>query len=379
MAGVPGACRRAKGRRLKQRNTRKQANSPREKPAFARRRIRPFEYLVEKTIMAISFVSIAVIALIFVFVLREASTLFVAPTPAVAEEQLGIQETYGEMETYGEEYLDQSLSDDHAEQMTLHYVAEDEGVTLGNLFGMTWQPVSLQPKFGIIPIVLGSIKVALIAVLFGAPLAILAALYTSTFAPSWIKETVKPVIEILAGFPSVVIGFFALTVLASVAQNTFGFPFRLNAMVGGIALSLAVIPIVYTISEDAMAAVPKSLVEASLALGVRRWQTALFVVMPAAIPGIFAAVLLGIGRAVGETMIALMATGNAALISLNPVEPVRTMAATIGAEMAEVVFGDTHYSVLFFLGVLLFIFSFLLNATVELFVRQRLMKRFRGA
>jgi phosphate transport system permease protein len=161
-------------------------------------------------------------------------------------------------------------------------------------------------------------------------------------------------------------------------QNVFHYQFRLNALVGGMALSIAIIPVIFTISEDALTSVPKSLIEASLALGAHKWETALFIVLPAATPGIFVAILLGIGRAIGETMIALMVTGNAALMSFNPVEPVRTMAATIGAEMAEVVFGDDHYTVLFFLGVVLFAFSFMLNFVAEVFIRQRLMKRFKG-
>ena len=167
-------------------------------------------------------------------------------------------------------------------------------------------------------------------------------------------------------------------VLASLLQTMFGFQFRLNAITGGVALSLAIIPIVYTISEDALTAVPKNLTEASLALGAQPWETALFIVLPAATPGIFAALLLGIGRALGETMIVIMATGNAALLSFDPTQPVRTLAATIGAEMAEVVFGDTHYRVLFFLGVIMFAFSFVFNMVAEVWVRQRLQRRFRG-
>jgi phosphate transport system permease protein len=225
---------------------------------------------------------------------------------------------------------------------------------------------------------MGSLKISLVSIFIAAPLGILAALFTAAFAPKWAKEILKPVIELLAGFPSVVIGFFALIVMATVVQDLFGLQYRLNAFVGGLALSLAVIPIVYTISEDALATVPKSITEASLALGATKWQTILYVVLPAATPGVFAAVLLGVGRAFGETMIVLMATGNAAMLSLNPFEPVRTLSATIGAEMAEVVFGGTHYGVLFLIGSVLFLFTFALNAFAEIFIRQRLVKRFRG-
>jgi phosphate transport system permease protein len=162
-------------------------------------------------------------------------------------------------------------------------------------------------------------------------------------------------------------------------QDLFGYQYRLNAFVGGVAMSLAVIPIIYTLSEDALSAVPRVMTEASLALGATKWETAMYVVLPAATPGVFAAFLLGMGRAFGETMIVLMATGNAALLTFHLIEPVRTMSATIGAEMAEVVFGDTHYTVLFLLGAILFLFSFTLNAAAEFLIRAKLLKRFKGA
>jgi phosphate transport system permease protein len=192
------------------------------------------------------------------------------------------------------------------------------------------------------------------------------------------REIIKPTIELLAGFPSVVIGFFALMVLASFLQGIFHYDTRLNSFVGGIAMGIAAIPIIFTITEDALTAVPNSFYQASLAVGASKWQTALFVILPAATPGIFAAILLGIGRVFGETMIALMATGNAALMDMNPFHSVRTLAATIGAEMAEVVFGDTHYNVLFLIGSLLFIFTFILNAIAEFYVKGKLMKRIQG-
>ena len=214
--------------------------------------------------------------------------------------------------------------------------------------------------------------------MFAAPLAILAALFSAAFAPKWLREWVKPAIELLASFPSVVIGFFALMVMATFFQDIFGYDTRLNAFVGGVAMALAAIPIIFTVSEDALTSVPSTYTEASLALGASKWQTAFFVTLPSAVPGIFAAVLLGIGRIFGETMIALMATGNAAMISMNPFDSVRTLSATIGAEMAEVVFGDTHYNVLFLIGALLFIFTFTLNAIAEFYVKGKLMKRLQG-
>jgi phosphate transport system permease protein len=279
----------------------------------------------------------------------------------------------GESETYGED------ANAPATPAAPELETQEKPFKASDLVVKDWQPVSLEPKFGLPPLLWGSLKVTLIALLLAGPIGIFAALYTSQFAPKWAKEGMKPAIEILAGFPSVVVGFFALVILASVLQNLFGYQYRLNAFVGGVAMALAVIPIVYTVSEDALAAVPKVMMEASLALGATRWETALFVILPSATPGIFAALILGFGRAFGETMIVLMATGNAALLTPSFVEPVRTLSATIGAEMAEVVFGDTHYRVLFFVGALLFVISFSLNAVAEFFVRNRLMKKFKGA
>jgi phosphate transport system permease protein len=241
-----------------------------------------------------------------------------------------------------------------------------------------WVPVSANPRYGLLALILGTIKITFISLLFAAPLSILAALYVSVFANKRMKEIIKPTIELLAGFPSVVIGFFALMVLATFLQSVFHYETRLNSFVGGIAMGIAAIPIIFTITEDALTAVPKSFYEASLALGASKWQTAFFVILPAATPGIFAAILLGIGRVFGETMIALMATGNAAQMDLNPFASVRTLAATIGAEMAEVVFGDTHYNVLFLIGSLLFIFTFVINAVAEFYVKGKLMKRIQG-
>ena len=234
--------------------------------------------------------------------------------------------------------------------------------------GYIWQPNSDYPKYSVIALIVGSIKATLVAILFAAPFAIGAAIYTSQFAGKWVRETVKPVIELLAGIPSVVLGFFALIVMATFFQNLFGFVFRLNVFTAGIALGIAIIPIIYTISEDALNSVPKSYKEASLALGANINQTTWRVVLPAVIPGIFAALVLGFGRAIGETMIVLMASGNASIISLSFSDSVRTISATIAAEMGEVVFGETHYTVLFFLGAMLFIFTFILNYIGDLVV-----------
>ena len=331
------------------------------------------EFLIERAITAISFLSFAFIALIFVFVFRESLPIF---SPNSAKKPVGTETA--KQETYGDETPAAELKQEADKRAESVENLEEGTATAGNLASTTWQPVSSKPKYGMVPLVVGSLKVTTVAVLISAPIAILAALFTAAFAPRWAKELLKPAIEILAGIPSVVIGFFALIAMATFLQNTFGFEYRLNAFIGGIALSLAVIPIIYTITEDSLSRVPRVMTEASLALGASKWQTATFVVLPAASPGIFAGILLGIGRAFGETMIVLMATGNASMLSGDLFEPVRTMSATIGAEMGEVVFGDTHYTVLFFIGAVLFLFTFTLNAIAELFIRQRLMKRFEG-
>ncbi|MBM3329785.1 MAG: phosphate ABC transporter permease subunit PstC [Calditrichaeota bacterium] len=322
-------------------------------------------------IRTVAFASLAMIFLIFYFVFRETRSLL-AREEHISAEAMGAMESYGNTEDLETDLQAFRASEERPKSDSSHRSM------LRNLAGRFWQPVSDDPKYGLMPLFVGSFKVTLIALLFGGPIGILAALYTAAFAPKWSKELLKPAIEILAGIPSVVIGFFALTVMASALQTMLGYPFRLNAFVGGLALSLAVIPLVFTITEEALIAVPRVLTDGSLALGASKWQTTLYVVFPAATPAILAALILGFGRAFGETMIVLMATGNAALLSLNPVEPVRTMSATIGAEMAEVVFGEVHYGVLFLIGSLLFVFTFALNGVVEFYVRRRLIKRLTG-
>ena len=385
-----------------------------------KKQFRLSEFLAEKIISSVAFLSIAIIFLIFIFVFKESLPIFSTgkeaakteiqatdsaskpesygsePTEELKPESYGTEpteelnpETYGsepvsqadlQPETYGDVKAEPLTSD--SEEMSDKVAETENGDGAGNTWNTflttEWVPVSDNPRFGLFGLLIGTLKVTIIAMLIAGPLAVLAALFTSCFASKKTKEIIKPIIEMLAAFPSVVIGFFALMVLASFFQNVFGYDSRLNAFVGGVAMALAAIPIIYTISEDALSSIPKTYTEASLALGASKWQTAFFVVLPAATPGIFAALLLGVGRVFGETMIALMATGNAALVSSNPFESVRTFAATIGAEMAETVFGETHYSVLFFIGSLLFIFSFGLNALAEFYVKGKLIKKFQG-
>jgi phosphate transport system permease protein len=241
-----------------------------------------------------------------------------------------------------------------------------------------WQPVGDVPKYGIAPLLVGTLKVVLAAMAFAVPLGVMAAVFASEFAPARIREALKPVVELLAGIPSVVLGFFALIVLASWVQAVTGAPSRLNALNAGFALGLGIIPTIFSVSEDALRAVPRSYREASLALGASRWATAWHVTLPAAGAGVSAGILLGLARAVGETMIVLMASGNAALISGSPLESVRTLSATIAAELAEVVVGSPHYSTLFFLGGLLFATTFVINVFAGLFV-DGMRRRLAGA
>ena len=242
----------------------------------------------------------------------------------------------------------------------------------------SWQPVSEKPKYALLPLLVGTLKVTIISVVLAIPLAVGAALYTSEFARPVVREVIKPAIEILAGIPSVVVGFFCLMVLAGWLQSTFGWTYRLNAVTAGIGLSLAVIPIVYTVCEDAFTSVPETYRDGSLAMGASSWQTAWRVVLPAAMPGVLAACVLGFGRAIGETMIVLMASGNAAVLSLSPTDSIRTFSATIAAELGEVVVGSAHYHVLFFIGAFLFVLTFSINLAGHWWVG-RLQKKLQGA
>jgi phosphate transport system permease protein len=304
------------------------------------------DWIIARFIRISAWLSIAIMFLILVFIAKEAVPLFYEPD-AVAEvgwNRLFLPQNYGTAEA------------------PLKY---------------SWHPVSVEPKYSLMPILMGTLKVTLIAMIFSIPISLAAAIYTAEFASKWTREAIKPIVELLAGFPSVVLGFFALIVLASWLQDLLDFDFRLNAVVAGLALSLAVVPIIFTVCEDALSAVPRKLREASWALGATRAETTVRVVLPAAMPGIFAAIVLGFGRAVGETMIVLMASGNAAITSWSFADSTRTLPATIAAELAEVVFGSPHYRVLFFIGLLLFLITFALNSSGS-WVISRLKRRLLG-
>jgi phosphate transport system permease protein len=303
------------------------------------------EFLGEKIISVTAFTALVAILLIFIFIFKEATPIF---TSHKVQQEASLSKM-----TFKQQY----------------YEGRDPK--------WSWQPNSDVPKYSLLPLVLGTIKASFVAMLFAIPLGVGAAIYSAEFASPRMREIIKPVIELLAGIPSVVLGFFALLVLATVIQNAFGLTFRLNAINAGIALGLAIIPIIFTISEDAMTSVPNSLREAALALGANPWQVSFTMVLPAAMPGIAAGIVLGFGRAVGETMIVLMASGNAAIISVGLTESIRTFSATIAAELAEVVFNSPHYNVLFFIGTLLFAFTFVINLGGEL-ILGRLKERFQG-
>lgn len=303
------------------------------------------EQLGEKFIAINAFSALIGILLIFVFIFKEAIPIF---TSAEVHEEVTIK------------------------KMITPQVWKE-----GQEAKYAWQPNSNVPKYSLLPLFIGTLKAALIAMLFAAPLGIGAAIYSSEFASKRMREIIKPVIELLAGIPSVVLGFFALIILATILQKSFGLTYRLNALNSGIALGIAIVPIIFTVAEDAMNSVPNSLRDAARALGANPWQVSFTMVLPAAMPGIAAGMVLGFGRAIGETMIVLMASGNAAIVSGSFVDSIRTLSATIAAELAEVVFNSAHYNVLFLLGTLLFVFTFITNLGGEL-VLSRLKTRFQG-
>jgi phosphate transport system permease protein len=247
----------------------------------------------------------------------------------------------------------------------------DPGIT--ELLGSKWSPVSfIKESFGIYPLLTGSFLVTILATLFSVPIGVCGAVYISEVAADREREFLKPFIELLAGIPSVVLGFFGLVVLAPLIKAIFNLSSGLTALTGAVLLTLMAIPTIVSISEDAIRSVPRSYKEASLALGASRLQTIWKVTVPASLSGIIAAVMLGMGRVIGETMAVLMVTGNAALLTLSPFESVRTMTATIAAEMGEVPFGSDHYRALFWIGIILLIITFGLNS-----IAIRVLKKYR--
>ena len=271
------------------------------------------EFLIESSIRILGFSTIGFVGLIFLFLLREGLPVFWEVSP-------------------------------------------------GNLFGTRWYPTF--DIFGTLPLILGSAYVTIAAIAIALPLGVATAVFVREVAPHWTREILKPMIEVLAGIPSVVLGFFGMHVLAPLVRTTFNAPTGLAAITGAVLLAYMSLPTIISVAEDALDTVPKSYRDAALAMGATKWQTIWRVIVPAARSGIATAVMLGMGRAIGETMAVMMVTGNAGRMPLSLDSlfmPVRTMTATIAAEMGEVANGRVHYHALFGIGIILFILTFVIN------------------
>jgi len=240
-------------------------------------------------------------------------------------------------------------------------------VSFDNLLSTRWYPTF--GFYGILPLLYGSLLVTAGATLLSVPLGLAAAIYMREVAPSWVREILKPLIEVIAGIPSVVLGFLGMGVVAPVVRRWLGLPTGLTAFTGSIMLAYMALPTIVSIAEDAIDAVPKDYRDGALALGATHWQAIYRVVLPAARSGILMAVMIGLGRAIGETMAVMMVTGNAARMGREWAalfRPVRTMTATIAAEMGEVAQGSTHYHVLFAVGMVLFLITFAINGVASI-------------
>lgn len=239
------------------------------------------------------------------------------------------------------------------------------------IFGKFWYPISSPPKFGVLSMIVGSLLVTLGAAIISVPIGIASALYISEVAHSKIKDFLKSGIELLAAIPSVVLGFVGIVTLVPFVKKLFHIPTGLTALSGSVMLAFMAMPTIVSIAEDAITSIPKEYKEGSIALGATRWQTMHRVILIAAAPGILAAVILGIGRVIGETMAVMMISGNAAAIPSSFLEPVRTMTATIAAEMGETVKGSAHYYALFAIGLVLFVITFIINFIADFFLHRK--------
>ena len=281
------------------------------------------EFIIEHLILLCGLASIFFVILIFLFLLKEGVSLFKTSTPAAF------------------------------------------------LFGKKWYPISEPAQLGILPLILGSVLVTLGAALISIPIGIASALYIAEVAPLKLKEILKAGIELLAAIPSVVLGFIGMVTLVPWIKSVFNLPTGLTALSGSVMLAFMAIPTIVSIAEDALYSIPKSYKEGALALGATHWQAIWRVMIPAASSGILAAVMLGLGRVIGETMAVMMITGNAAVIPHSILQPIRTLTATIAAEMGEAVVGSEHYFALFAIGIVLFIISFGINVTADLFLHKK--------
>jgi phosphate transport system permease protein len=245
-------------------------------------------------------------------------------------------------------------------------------VDFQKLFDSRWYPT--EQRFGLAPLIFGSLIITFGAALISLPLGLATAIFIAEIAPSWVRDILKPFIEVLAGIPSVVIGFIGMLVFAPIIRETTGIATGLTAFTGILLLAWMALPTVVSVAEDVLDTVPKTYRDAGLALGMTRWQVIWRIILPAGRTGILTALMLGVGRAIGETMTVMMVTGNAARIPtsiLDIFKPVRTMTATIAAEMGEVAHGSTHYHVLFAVGLTLFVITFLVNLAAAMVVFQQ--------
>ncbi len=281
------------------------------------------EFIIEKLILICGLASIFFVVLIFLFLLKEGLSVFRSVSP------------------------------------------------LKFILGKSWYPISEPAQLGILPLILGSLLVTLGAAVISIPIGVACAVYIAEIAPLKIKEVLKSGIELLAAIPSVVLGFIGMVTLVPWVKSVFHLPTGLTALSGSIMLAFMAMPTIVSIAEDALYSVPKSYKEGALALGATHWQAIYRVILPAASSGILAAVMLGIGRVIGETMAVMMITGNAAVIPQSILVPIRTLTATIAAEMGEAVVGSEHYFALFAVGIVLFVMSFAINVTADLFLHKK--------
>ena len=281
------------------------------------------EFIIEKLILLCGVASIFFVVLIFLFLLREGLAVFKTTSPSAF------------------------------------------------LLGKSWYPISDPPRLGILPLILGSLVVTLGAAIISVPIGVGCAIYIAEIAPKRIKEILKAGIELLAAIPSVVLGFIGMVTLVPLVKTVFHLPTGLTALSGSIMLAFMAMPTIVSIAEDALYSIPKTYKEGALAMGATHWQAIWRVMIRAASSGILAAIMLGIGRVIGETMAVMMITGNAAVIPHSFVVPVRTLTATIAAEMGEAVVGSEHYFALFAIGIVLFVISFGINVTADLFLHKR--------
>ena len=306
------------------------------------------EKVIEALIRLCGISAIVFVFSIFFFVFREAVPLFFEKPKAQTQEQAAAVERH---------------ADDHRPAHKVFSLKEF-------LFSKEWYPTSQNNvRFGVLALIVGTLSVTVLAMVIAVPFGLGAAVFVSEFCGGKMKETLKIVIELLAAIPSVVWGFIGLTVMNPIIQNLFNAPIGLNVLNGAILLALMSVPIMVSIGEDSLKAVPDSFREAGIALGATKWQLVYRVLIPAAKNGLLAAVLLGVGRAVGETMAVLMATGHAVNIPDSIFDPVRTLTATIAAELGEASEGSQHYRVLFLIGVLLFSITAVVNLTADMAIR----------